>query len=34
MLQQLNLCVAIAEGTGSIPGQGSEIPHALRHNKK
>ena len=34
MVQQLKLHVAITEGMGSIPGQGSEIPHALRHNEK
>jgi len=33
-VQWLGLCAFTAEGLGSIPGWGSEIPQAARHGKK
>ena len=30
----LKLCAANAGGTGSIPGQGTKIPHALQCSQK
>ena len=30
VVQLLRLCTLNAEGTGSIPGQGTKIPHATR----
>ena len=30
MVQWLRLCASTAGGTGSIPGQGTEIPHAVQ----
>ena len=27
MVQRLELCISTAEGPGSIPGWGAEIPH-------
>ena len=30
VVQWLGLCPSTAGGTGSIPGQGTKIPHALR----
>ena len=29
-VQWLGLCTSTAEGMGSIPGQGTEIPHAVQ----
>ena len=34
MVQGLRLCATIARGMGSIPGQGTKIPHAARGGKK
>ena len=34
VVQRLRLCVLKAEGTGSIPGQGSKISHAAMHSLK
>ena len=34
MVQWLRLCAPIAEGIGSIPGQGTKIPHAVGMAKK
>ena len=34
VLQLLGLCTFTAEGAGSIPGQGTEIPQAAVHQKK
>ena len=34
VVQWLGLCVSTAGGTGSIPGRGTKIPHALRHGPK
>ena len=34
MVQWLGLCAFIAEGLGSIPGQGTKIPQAARCGKK
>ena len=33
-VQWLRLCTSTAGGTGSIPGQGTKIPHAPRPKKK
>ena len=33
-VQWLRLCASTAEGTGSIPGQGTKIPHATEHSQK
>ena len=30
----LRLCASTAGGTGSIPGQGTKIPHAAQHGQK
>ena len=32
--QWLGLHASIAAGTGSIPGEGTKIPHAMWHGKK
>ena len=32
--QQLRLCPSTAEGTGSIPGWGNRIPHAVQGSQK
>ena len=32
--QLLGFCTFIAEGSGSIPGQGTKIPLAARHGQK
>ena len=34
MVQWLGLRASTAGGTGSIPGQGTKIPHAARHGQK
>ena len=34
VVQWLGLCASTAGGTGSTPGQGTEIPHATWHGKK
>ena len=34
MVQSLRLCDAPAGGTGSIPGQGTKIPHAAAKKKR
>ena len=34
MVQWWKLSASNAGGTGSIPGQGAEIPHAAWHNQK
>ena len=34
MVQWLKLQASNAEGTGSIPGQGTKIPHATWHGQK
>ena len=34
MVQWLGLCAFIAEGTGSTPGQGTNIPQAVQHGQK
>ena len=34
MVQWLRLHIPTAEDTGSTPGQGTKIPHALQHNQK
>ena len=34
MVQWLGLCTFIAEVTGSIPGQGTKIPHGQKKKKK
>ena len=33
-VQWLGLCASTAGATGSIPGQGTKIPHAARHGQK
>ena len=33
-VQWLRLCTSTAGGTGSIPGQGTKIPHAMQCNQK
>ena len=33
-VQWLRLCTSTAGGTGSIPGQGNKIPHAMQCNQK
>ena len=33
-IQWLRLCASNAGGTGSIPGQGTKILCAMRHNQK
>ena len=33
-VQWLGLCTFIARALGSIPGWGTKIPHALKHNRK
>ena len=33
-IQWLRLCTLTAEGLGSIPGQGTKIPQAMRHGQK
>ena len=34
VVQCLGLCVSTTGGLGSIPGQGSKIPHAAQQKKK
>jgi hypothetical protein len=34
VVQWLILCASTEWGMGSIPGQGTKIPHAVRHGKK
>ena len=34
VVQLLRLCPSNAEGMGSIPSQGTEIPHAAWHSQK
>ena len=34
MVQWLTLHTSNAEGTGSIPGQGTKIPHAVQHSQR
>ena len=34
MVQLLRLCASTAGGTGSIPGQGAKIPHAVWHGQE
>lgn len=34
MVQWLGLCIFTAEGTGSIPGEGTEIPQAAQCGQK
>ena len=34
MIQWLRLHPSDAEGVGSIPGQGTKIPHATEHRQK
>ena len=34
MVQWLTLHTSNAEGAGSIPGQGTKIPHAVQHNQR
>ena len=34
MVQWLGLCPVIAEGLGSIPGQGTKIPQAVQQGQK
>ena len=34
MVQWLRLCASNAEGTDSIPGWGTKIPHAVWYSKK
>ena len=33
-VQWLGLCASVAGGMGSIPGQGTKIPHATRYGQK
>ena len=33
-VQRLRLCASSARGAGSIPGQGTKIPHAVRCSRK
>ena len=33
-IQWLGLHASTAEGMGSIPGQGTKIPHATQHDQK
>ena len=33
-VQWLKLCISTAGGTGSIPGQGTKIPHAMQRGQK
>ena len=33
-VQWLRLCASTAGGTGSTPGRGTAIPHAVRHGQK
>ena len=33
-VQWLGLCTSTTGGTGSIPGLGTKIPHALRHGRR
>ena len=33
-VQWLGLCASTAGGMGSIPGQGTKIPHAVWHGQK
>ena len=32
-VQWLGLCASTAGGRGLIPGQGTKIPHAVRHSR-
>ena len=34
VVQWLILCFSNAGGTGSIPGWGTKIPHAMQHSQK
>ena len=34
MLQWLRVCGSKAEGVGSVPGQGTKIPHATQQGEK
>ena len=34
VVQWLRLCTFNADSTGSIPGQGTNIPHAMQHGQK
>ena len=34
MVQCIGLCTSTSGGTGSIPGQGTKIPHAVQCSKK
>ena len=34
MVQWLRLCASTAGGTGSIPGRGTKIPHAVQRGQK
>ena len=34
VVQQLGVCISIAGGTGSIPGQGTKILHAAQSSPK
>ena len=34
MVKRLKLCASNAGGAGSIPGQGTMIPHAVWHGQK
>ena len=34
VVQRLRLCTSTAGGTGSIPDQGTKIPHAAQRGKK
>ena len=33
-VQWLRLCSSTAEGMGVIPGQGTQVPHAVQHEQK
>ena len=33
-VQWLKLCTLTVEGLGSIPSQGTKIPHTMQHNQK
>ena len=34
VVQWLRLCASIAWGAGSIPDQGTKIPHAVQHSQE
>ena len=34
MLQWIRLRASTAEGVGSVPGQGTKIPHTKQHDQK